>query len=102
MEIGTYLVVSTVHIRCATGDLLARWARLPPAGQPIAVSPTPHGWFVAAQALDELPDGVLPDDLSAILAFGRDQGCDYVLLDCDGKTSAALTIFPWRPGQRAV
>ncbi|WP_445190621.1 DUF5983 family protein [Sphingobium sp. HWE2-09] len=33
--------------------------------------------------------------MPAILELGRAQGCDYVLLDCDGPTEDALPTFPW-------
>src|SRR3546814_13511860 len=37
----------------------------------------------------------LPKELPPILAFGRDNGCDYVLLDSDGPTEDLLPTFPW-------
>src|SRR3546814_7918305 len=44
METGQYLVLSTAHIRCATGQILTAWADYPPHKQPLPVAPTQYGW----------------------------------------------------------
>src|SRR3546814_15956724 len=46
METGQYLVLSTAHIRCATGQILTAWADYPPHKQPLPVAPTQYGWFL--------------------------------------------------------
>lgn len=95
METGQYLVLSTAHIRCATGQILNDWADRSPVHQPLPVAPIQYGWFLPTR--DILGDAArhLPQELPAILALGRDQGCDYVLLDCDGPVEALLPTFPW-------
>jgi hypothetical protein len=48
----------------------------------IAGGKTRYGWLVYA------PEGVaegLPQDLEAILVHAREQGAEYVLLDCDAE-----------------
>lgn len=95
MEFGRYVVLSTVYVRCATGELLTAWSRLEPVDQPLAVAPTQYGWFLPMRALAQPIDPRLPEEVIAILAFGRSLGCDYVLLDCDGDREAALPVFPW-------
>jgi hypothetical protein len=96
MEKGQYLVLGTAHIRCATGQLLNDWADLPPARQPLSVAPTQYGWFIPTRV--ETSGSAarhLPKEIPAILELGRAQGCDYVLLDCDGPNEDALPTFPW-------
>ncbi|WP_137871057.1 hypothetical protein [Sphingopyxis sp. 2PD] len=83
METGQYLVLSTAHIRCATGQLLTAWADYPPHRRPLCVAPTQYGWFLHTMTLPPEAQRCLPKELPAILALGRDNGCDYVLLDSD-------------------
>jgi len=95
MEIGRYVVLSTAHVRCATGQLLTDWASLPAERQPLPVAPTAHGWFLATRAVTGDAARSLPEELPPILALGRANGCDYVLLDCDGAVEPVLPTFPW-------
>lgn len=95
LEIGRYVVLSTAHLRCATAEQLTAWARMPPSDQPLAVASTQHGWFLPTGESSAMASVGLPDEIPAILAFGRDQGCGYVLLDCDGDCVATLPVFPW-------
>jgi hypothetical protein len=95
METGQYLMLSTAHIRCATGQLLTNWADLPPVRQPLPVAPTQYGWFLPTREIAGAAARHLPKELPAILALGRNHGCDYVLLDCDGPTEDVLPTFPW-------
>jgi len=93
MEFGKYVVLSTAHVRCATAERLTAWTRLPPELQPVAVAPTSNGWFLPTGRRSDADR--LPGELPAILAFGLDHGCDYVLLDSDGTEVAELPVFPW-------
>lgn len=93
MEFGRYVVLSTAHIRCSTAEELTRWAALAPDLQPVAVSLTGYGWFVATRTV--AGSATVPAELHAILAFGRTHDCDYVLLDCDGDKAAELAVLPW-------
>lgn len=95
MEFGKFVVLSTAHVRCATAERLTAWARLPPGEQPIAVAATQCGWFLPTRSPAQGNGVDVPDELHAILAFGRDHGCDYVLLDSDGDQTDALPTFPW-------
>jgi hypothetical protein len=55
----------------------------------IAGGRTRHGWFIHA------PEGVaegLPADLATVLLKGREQGAEYVLLDCDAPPHPDLPI----------
>jgi hypothetical protein len=93
MQIGKFVVIGTMHVCCATAQRLSDWARRPAADQPLAVSATHGGWFLPTREVG--CGGDLPAELHAILAFGREHGCAYVLLDCDGPECAALPVFPW-------
>ncbi|MCP3731298.1 hypothetical protein M9978_12755 [Sphingomonas sp. MG17] len=93
MPIGKFVVIGTMHVRCATAQRLSDWALLTAADQPLAVSATPGGWFLPTHEVECGAD--VPPELHAILAFGRKHGCGYVLLDCDGPECAALPVFPW-------
>lgn len=95
METGQYLVLSTAHIRCATGTILTAWADLAPHKQPLLVAPTHYGWFLGTRELPTEAQRHLPRELPAILALGRVNNCDYVLLDSDGPMENDLPTFPW-------
>jgi hypothetical protein len=90
-----YVVLNTVHIRCATAELLESWSRLPPGDRPIAVASTGFGWFIPTTPIDAASLAHIPAELPQIIAFGRSQGCDQVLLDSDGPRMPGLTEFPW-------
>lgn len=92
MKTEKYLVLNTVHVRCSTAELMTVWAQQWLTEQPMAVSPTPCGWFLPTSLND---DRLLPPELPGILAFGRDHGCSYVLLDSDGEVVPELPVFPW-------
>lgn len=95
MEFGRYLVLSTAHVRCATAQLLDTWATVPAIEQPLPVVSTHYGWFLPTRYPAEPSAPQFPDELPAILAFGRLHDCDYVLLDSDGPEVADLPLFPW-------
>lgn len=95
MHIGRHLVLSTAHVRCATAELLENWSRLPARHQPLAVASTQYGWFVETRQQKCAQTVQLPEELPAILAFGRGHDCTYILLDCDGPEEGALPRYPW-------
>lgn len=95
MEFGKYLVLSTAHVRCSTGELLDGWAKLSATEQPLAVASTYYGWFIPTRPVDGEAAKRLPAELPTILAFARACGCDHVLFDCDGPAIPDLTEFPW-------
>lgn len=95
METARYLVLSTAHIRCATGKALTRWATDEPPSHPLLVAATHHGWFLGTHHMPPGTADELPEELRAILDLGRELGCDYVLLDSDGPIEENLPTFPW-------
>ena len=94
-DFGCYLVLSTAHIRCSTAETLDRWAQLSVDQQPLAVARMGFGWFVPTRAPSARALEGLPQEIPAILAFGRAHGCDHILLDCDGPEDRELPLYPW-------
>jgi hypothetical protein len=94
IEVGCYLVLSTLHIRCSTAVLLDKWSELPAIGQPIAASRTNYGWFIPSKA-GPMPPPVLPSEFEKLLRFARSKGCAHILFDCDGPIEPSLPTFPW-------
>ena len=94
-KFGRYLVLSTAHIRCSTAEMLDHWSQLSCHHQPLAVARMGFGWLVPTRVTRSHEADALPADIPAILAFGRAQGCDHVLLDCDGPEERELPLYPW-------
>ncbi|MDO6415378.1 hypothetical protein Q4F19_13375 [Sphingomonas sp. BIUV-7] len=94
-NVGCYLVLSTAHIRCSTAQMLDHWAQLYAHQQPLAVARMGFGWLISTCIVSERMAQSLPEEIPAILAFGRAQGCDHVLLDCDGREERRLPVYPW-------
>ena len=95
MEIGRHLVLSTVHVAMKTAELLDAWAGLEVGSRPLAVASTCYGWFIPTREAEE-PDRVqIPQEVLTAMRFGREQGCDYLLFDCDASAVEGLEVFPW-------
>ena len=95
MEFGRYLVLGTVHVCMKTADLLDTWAALEPSSRPLAVASTHYGWFIPTRMPEEPDRQQIPKEVLAAMRFGCEQGCDYLLFDCDAGEIDGLTIFPW-------
>ncbi|RQW46143.1 hypothetical protein [Novosphingobium sp. LASN5T] len=95
MEIGRYLVLSTAHVCVKTADLLGGWALLEPSDPPVAVASTRYGWFISTREVEEPDRRQIPADVLGAMRLGREQGCDYLLFDCDAGTIPGLPLFPW-------
>lgn len=95
LEVGCYVVLSTLHVRCATGNLLDQWSELPANAQPLAVARTNYGWFIPSRIGPEDDAQALPPELPGLLAFARAKGCAHILFDCDGPVDPSLPTFPW-------
>lgn len=95
MEIGRHLVLGTMHVAMKTAELLDGWALLDPASRPLAVASTYYGWFIPTREVEGPELAQIPDELLAAMRLGREQGCDYLLFDCDAGAIESLAIFPW-------
>jgi hypothetical protein len=94
-EHGRYCVLSTAHLSAATAELLDLWSSWPPGDRPLDIAAAVHGWFVPIRSRDEPGAARLPEDLAALIAFGRERGFAYVLVDCDGDTVDGLALSNW-------
>ena len=95
IEQGRYCVLSTGHLAAGTAALLDEWASWPPTDRPIDIAASVYGWFVPTRPIDPARRRQLPEDLLAVIAFGDRLGCQFVLVDCDGRTVDALPRRPW-------
>lgn len=95
MEIGRYLVLSTVHVSLKTADVLDGWAPLEPSSCPLAVASTHYGWFIPTREVEASDREQIPNEVLAAMRVGREQGCDYLLFDCDAGEIEGLAVFPW-------
>ncbi len=95
MEIGRHLVLSTVHVSMKTAEVLDGWAILEPSDRPLAIASTHYGWFIPTRQAEEPDRAQIPDEVLAAMRVGREQGCDYLLFDCDAGEIDALPTFPW-------
>jgi hypothetical protein len=95
LEIGRHLVLSTVHVSMKTADMLDGWALLEPSDRPLAVASTHYGWFIPTLEAEEPDREQIPDEVLAAMHVGREQGCEYLLFDCDACEIDGLVVFPW-------
>ena len=94
-ETGTYCVLSTAHLTFQTADRLDKWASWPPSERPIDIAASVYGWFVPTRELADDRRAQLPEDLLTLIAFGRDRGFRFVLLDCDACSVDDLPVHDW-------
>ncbi|AHE53703.1 hypothetical protein NX02_09915 [Sphingomonas sanxanigenens DSM 19645 = NX02] len=95
LRVGRHLVISTSHIRPATGDLLDQWAPMIPETRPLGVAEASYGWFVLTDPLYGTEREMIPGELWAAITFARTQGCRWLLLDRDADIVADLETFDW-------
>jgi hypothetical protein len=95
VETGRYLVLGTMHVAVKTAQTLDAWALLGPGERPLAVASTHYGWFIPTRNPDEPDRSEIPPELMEAMRLGREQGCDYLLFDCDAGAIDGLAVFPW-------
>ncbi len=58
-----------------------------------------YGWFVhvpdSGLEFDVLEDGECPADLYRCMKYARDNGCDWIMFDCDVETIEDLPVYNW-------
>jgi hypothetical protein len=65
------------------------------AGQ-LVIYPTAYGWFgYAHDDFDALKEAGVSDVLVNIYRYARQNGCDYVMFDCDAGEDENLPTFEW-------
>lgn len=89
LEIRKVLVLSTVHVPPELAKSLDSMASpsWPVCGGPWAG----YGWFMYAHE----PNLDHPPELNPVFEFARENGCDYVLFDCDACEVDILTKYDW-------
>lgn len=92
--IRKFLDLSTAHITAKTRDLFnnggcsddyVRYALVDLHGE--------YGWWVYAEPV--CSDYRLPDDLDRVMRYARDNGCDWILFDCDAAEVDDLPTYKW-------
>ena len=87
MAIEKYLDLSTAHVEKEVMNPLG----VVPHYQ---LATYEHGaFFYVPDPSDIHPD--TPPGLAAVLKYARHQGCNLVLLDCDGDIVDGLPVFDW-------
>lgn len=91
MGIEKMLVVSTTHVTEGVAqDLGLNAACL----QPLIVYPHgEYGWLIVVAGSESIAG--LPSCLFNCLDQALCEGCDWLLLDCDGPTHPSLETFEW-------
>lgn len=95
VETGRYLVLGTMHVAVKTAEMLDAWALLAPGERPLAVASTHYGWFIPTRNPEQPDRSEIPPELLDAMRLGREQGCDYLLFDCDAGAIDGLAVFPW-------
>lgn len=85
--IEKYLGLSTGHVCKKT----AAWLDWNP--DIIMYPKGEYGWFVYAAS--EEYDKSVPKDLLKVIKFAKEQGCVWIMLDCDGETIKGLKKYNW-------
>ncbi len=87
-----YLDLSTAHVSRATMD----WLNGPRAGSGLTIAPYEYGAFVSVPGNQGLvADTECPEDLKTVLEYARENGCDVVRFDADGRTVDGLPQHDW-------
>lgn len=108
LEIEKMLVLSTGHVSEETANRLPRGHAdmagddfnesddIPEWGPAFARA---EGWLFRVPRMadngepDDLPG--TPEDLARVFMFARENGCDWVMLDCDGPQVNTLPFHEW-------
>lgn len=102
LEIEHMLILSTGHVTGETANILNEEAEEAPPFCNIEWGPAFHrddGWLfrvppIAENGEPDDPDGI-PADLARVFMFAREQGCLWVMLDCDGPQIEELPYTAW-------
>lgn len=94
LETHTFVVISTGHVSQDTARMLEQ---TPSIDWPcVGGRYSQYGWFIYAHDVKEfVGTGRIPDDLFAVMTWARNQGLEYLLLDCDGDQIEGLPAFDW-------
>ncbi len=95
MEKYNMLVLSTGHVSMETAELMDNNN----ISRVVLYNKGDYGWFVYIPDegidFDELEDGECPADLYRCMKYARDNGCDWLMFDCDTETIDELPVYNW-------
>lgn len=94
LQISKMLTVSSAHIKEETAQFLNDETR----DELIVYPKLVYGWFILANPGTEDFEAELtriPEELANLIRFAKENGCDWLCLDCDGDKVEGLPIFDW-------
>jgi len=87
LEIYKMLTISTAHITGTTAELLEE------LDAPTVYDKSEHGWFIY---LNHLNGNVnIPNDLTQVIQFAKENGITLLCLDCDADTVSELPTYEY-------
>lgn len=97
MQIEKIMVLSTAHIKKETADLLEE------DNIGLIVISRETGYLIHTVSLpmtdsvseDLLNNSRYPNDLAACIQLAHKNGCDWLLLDCDGPIESDIPFYDW-------
>lgn len=92
MEINKMLSLSTAHVTERTAHIMENFN----IDNVVIYDKPNYGWFVYVPdrlEIEECQD-ICPDDLYECLLFARDNGCDWIMFDCDVEPITELKEYP--------
>lgn len=95
LEIGSYVALSSSHISWPTTEKIDEWMKLDPSERTLSIADTHYGWVIATDPSTFGDYLEIPDDLFHALAFARELGCNYLILDRDASTTDRLVSYEW-------
>lgn len=90
-EIAKMLVLSTAHL---TQHVATAWLMQCGAGFSVYDKPD-HGWFVYVPTKPSACEGDYPRCLTDCWALARQEGCLWIMFDCDGDIVDNLPTYDW-------
>ena len=103
MKITKMLTISTAHVKKETAKFIDDVCKNNALSNLIVYDKTAHygvlseeyGWFIYCNV--DLEDLNVPEDLLKVMCFTRDNDCDWLCIDRDGKviSSKYLDVYEW-------
>ena len=95
MEKHNMLALSTGHVSRETAELMDD----DNIDDVTLYNKSGYGWYVYIPDegidFDKLADGECPADLYRCMKYARDNGCDWLMFDCDVETIDELPVYNW-------
>ncbi|MGE4410432.1 MAG: hypothetical protein AB7D33_07675 [Sphingobium sp.] len=95
LEIGNYVALSSSHMSWPTTEKIDEWMKFDPCDRPVSIADTHYGWLISTDPSSFGDTSEIPADLVGVLAFARELGCNYLILDRDASTTDRLAGYEW-------